>query len=87
MKKIKITVFILMIISAILPTAGVIIPKTMGNPAINESGTIGIIGWADGSTSIFVAGKWTPHIATTFIPFGVLFVLWFILHIKSKRKR
>ena len=82
MKKAKIIVFIIMILASILPLAGVIVPLIMGK----GPGIVGVIGCADGPTSVFIAGRWTPHIITTFIPSFVLFVVWLILHIKTSRE-
>jgi len=84
MKKAKIIVFILMLMSGLLPLIGVIVPWLMGR---ERGSVVGIIGSADGPTSIFVAGKFTPDIVTTFIPTVVLFIVWVILHIISIKKK
>ena len=85
MKKVKIIVFILMILSSILPLVGLTIPMLMGIPP-SAASTVGIIGGADGPTAIYLgAGSALPVIGP-FVPTILLFILWLILHIKTKRK-
>ena len=85
MKKAKIIVFLLIILTSILPLAGVIIPMLMGISPSSAS-TVGIIGSADGPTAILISAEGAPpRIFATFIPAGVLLILWLILHIKKRK--
>ena len=96
MKKVKIIVFILMILSSILPLAGVIIPwaadrgllKNVGSVLVvggSSVQSIGLIGGADGPTAIYLgAGSALPVIGP-FVPTILLFVLGLILHSKTRK--
>ena len=87
MKKTKIIIFILMILSSMAPIAGVIIPMKMGTEP-SRAASIGIIGGAYGPTSVFIASpRIKPFLTTSFAPPIVLFIVWLILHIKTRKKK
>ena len=91
MKKAKIIVFLLMILTSIFPLGIRIINLVyfatgIGVPIKNGVVTTTTISGADGPTSIFITTG-TPYIMATLIPAGVLFILWLILHILSRLKK
>ena len=87
MKKTKIIIFILMILSSTAPIAGVIIPMKMGAES-SRAASIGIIGGTYDPTSVFIASpRIRPFLTTSFAPLVMLFIVWLILCIKTREKK
>ena len=91
MKKARIIVFILMIFTALLPTLRRLITRAIMALGIKtpfiafkqEVSSVAVISGADGPTVIFIAGRISP----TVIAALVLFVVWLILCIKTRKKK
>lgn len=84
MKVARIVAFALMLLSAARLALSRLLPLLLGIN-VQQAGSIGVIGGADGPTSIYVAGKLSP--VAEYVPialFVILLAVWLILRHKSK---
>jgi|GEM_PF-2974284 len=86
MKVAKWIAFGITALSGVICLAGYCLPMVIGGLSLGKDGAIGIIGGADGPTSIFVA-KSSVSILTFPIIFVVSLVAWLFFRWKSKKSK